>query len=326
MKSAPPPAARNLEHNVSALRERAKQSLESLVRLYGVTQVAGQAAGTIEAKARDLKRFALFYRDLYGHDDPVEWYPSVTREFVKQLQRNRSLAPASIHRVYSTVRHFARWAHRGPFPFPHGLPTEGVKAPEEPEGAFKGLSRKDQVRLLNAAHTLATKPSRGTNQGVRDSAIVHCLLASALRVSELVGLDIDQYDGRVFTGVLQKGGSRRARVPLNASAREALGSWVSLRGQAPGPLFSTRHGARINRHQVYEIVKRMEAQANAHLPEAERFTVSPHVLRHTRLRRAAEEKGVQFARKLSGHRSDKYIWRYIQPSDQDFELSMDQLD
>lgn len=326
MKRAPSPATRNLEHNVPALRERAKRSLESLIRLYGITQVAGQAEGTIEAKARDLRRFLSFYRDLYGHDDPAEWYPATTREFVKQLQRNRLLAPASIHRVYSTVRHFARWAHKGPFPFPHGPPTEGVKAPEEPEGEFKGLSRKDQVRLLNAAHTLASKPSRGTRQGVRDLAIVHCLLASALRVSELAGLDVDQYDGRVFTDVLQKGGTRRVRVPLNGSARDGLDAWLRTRGSAPGPLFTTRTGSRISRHQVYEVLKRMEAQANAHLCMSERFAVTPHVLRHTRLRRAAEEKGIQYARKLSGHKSDKYIWRYIQPAQDDFEQAMEGLD
>jgi integrase/recombinase XerD len=182
------------------------------------------------------------------------------------------------------------------------------------------------VRLLNAAHTLAARPSRGTSQGIRDLAIVHCLLASALRVSELVGLDADQYDGRVLTDVLQKGGTRRARVPLNGSAREALDCWIRARGANPGPLFATRTGARVTRHQVYEILKRMEAQANAHLAEAEQLSVTPHVLRHTRLRRAAEEKGIQFARKLSGHKSDKYIWRYIQPAEGDFEEAMDKLD
>lgn len=326
MSRASSPPARNPEHNVAALRARSTRSLEALIRLYGVTQVAGQAEGTVEAKARDLKRFLSFYRDLYGHDDPAEWYPSVTREFVKQLQRTRTLAPASVHRIYSTVRHFARWAHKSPFPFPHGLPIDGVRPPEEPEGDFKGLSRKDQVRLLNAAHTLASKPTRGTNQGIRDLAILHCLLASALRVSELTGLDVDQYDGRVFTDVLQKGGTRRARVPLNGSARDALEKWLSQRGINSGPLFTTRSGGRIARHQVYEILKRMEAQANAHLPQAERLSVTPHVLRHTRLRRAAEEKGIQFARKLSGHKSDKYIWRYIQPADTDFEEAMDRLD
>lgn len=316
----------NLSHNVPALRRRASQSLEALIRLYGLTQVAGQAAGTIEAKARDLTRFHRFYTDLYGHDSPDEWYPATTREFLKTLQRDRALSPATVHRVYSTIRHFARWADKSENAFPHGSPVEGVRPPEEPEGDFKGLARKDQVRLLNAAQTLAGKVGRGTHQGARDLALVHVLLASALRVSELTQLDVDQFDARVLVDVLQKGGSRRKRVPLNAPAREALEAWLEARGDKPGPLFTTRTGRRITRHQVYAVLKRMEAQANAHLPKREQFTVTPHVLRHTRLRRAAEERGIQYARRLSGHKSDKYIWRYIQPSDDDFEEAMEALD
>ena len=40
----------------------------------------------------------------------------------------------------------------------------------------------------------------------------------------------------------------------------------------------------------------------------------------------ANEKGVHYARKLSGHRSDRYIWRYIQPSEDTLEKEMDELE
>jgi integrase/recombinase XerD len=53
------------------------------------------------------------------------------------------------------------------------------------------------------------------------------------------------------------------------------------------------------------------AQANAHLPEDEKIDVSPHVLRHTFLRKLAETKGVHYAREASGYQSDRYIWRYV---------------
>jgi integrase len=49
------------------------------------------------------------------------------------------------------------------------------------------------------------------------------------------------------------------------------------------------------------------AWANAHLPPAQHLEVSPHVLRHTLLRKMANEKGVRYAMELSGHRSDRYI-------------------
>jgi integrase/recombinase XerD len=304
---------------------RVRQTLRSLIELYGKTQVSGQAENTVKAKGRDLHRFHTWFVSLTGRDDPAEWYPATTREFVKDLSRERSLSPATIHRVYSSVRHFARWAEKHSS-FPHGLPTAGVKPPEEPEGEFKGLSRKDVVRLLHAAETLARKERRGTNSGLRDLAIVHALLASALRVSELLSLEVDQYDGDVFIDVLQKGSSRRSRVPLNAPARAALDAWLEVRGDMEGPLFTTRTGARVTREQAYQVLKMMERQANAQLPKEERFKVSPHVLRHTRLRRVAEEHGIQYARKLSGHKSDKYIWRYVQPSNDQFEKAIDALE
>jgi site-specific recombinase XerC len=143
----------------------------------------------------------------------------VTREFLKGLQRNRALSPATVHRVYSSVRHFARWAHKNADAFPHGCPTDGVRPPEEPEGDWRGLTRANELRLLNAARTLQIRPGRGVNQGLRDHALITVLLGCALRISELLGLDVDQYDGLGFRDVLAKGGARRRFVPLERDGR-----------------------------------------------------------------------------------------------------------
>lgn len=68
------------------------------------------------------------------------------------------------------------------------------------------------------------------------------------------------------------------------------------------------------------------AQANAHRHYGERIDVSPHVLRHTFLRKLAEEKGVHYAKEASGHRSDRYIWRYVKPDKQSLADAIDELD
>ena len=107
----------------------------------------------------------------------------------------------------------------------------------------------------------------------------------------------------------------------DAAAREALRAWLGERGRGPGPLFTTRTGKALRREQAWRILKRMEAQANAHLPLDERFTVTPHALRHTCLRALAEQKGLPVAMKQSGHRSDRYIWLYTQPSDRELQES-----
>jgi integrase len=71
---------------------------------------------------------------------------------------------------------------------------------------------------------------------------------------------------------------------------------------------------------------RIAAQANAHLPEAEKIDVSPHVLRHTFLRKLAETKGVHYAREASGHQSDRYIRRYVKPDRQTLAEAIDELE
>jgi integrase/recombinase XerD len=229
-------------------------------------------------------------------------------------------------RTYASVRHFARWIHHKVKPFPLGCPTDGVKPPEEPEAEWKGLSRADELRVLNAAQTLRVRPGRGTNQGIRDHAAIALLLGSGLRVSEVLNLNGEQYTGRGFKHVLTKGGRIRDVVPVQTQAREVLEKWLAVKGEKKGPVFTTRTGQRLTRTQMFLILQRVANQASAHLPAGERIKVSPHVLRHTFLRKLAEEKGVQYAKEASGHKSDRYIWRYVKPSQQSLAAAIDELD
>jgi len=323
---------KNPGHKVPALRKRSSQSLLALAELYFKTEVAGSAPGTVDAKRRDLERFLSYYLELYGHDRPEEWYPSVTRDYVSNLEKARKPAGGRysdswVCRNYATIRHFARWAHRNVYEFPMGAPTEGVRPPEEPDGEFRGLDRKNLLRLLAAAEGLCRRPQRGPNTSLRDRALAHALYASAGRVSEILSVDLEQYDGRAFTSVRRSKGSKNAkRIGLTKEARAAIDEWVKERGPQPGPLFCTSTGKAVSRSKVYDLMKRLEGMANAHLPSSEQFEVTPHVLRHTRLRRVAEEKDIRFAKKLSGHKSDRYIWRYTDPSDAEFEREVADLD
>ena len=113
---------KNPAHNVVAQIDTALSSLVKLANLYLKTEAAWHSEATLDAKQRDLQRFLSFYRDLYKHDWPEEWFVSVTKAFLKALQREKlaqvsrlqqkKLAQASLVRIYATVRHFARWLHR----------------------------------------------------------------------------------------------------------------------------------------------------------------------------------------------------------------------
>jgi integrase/recombinase XerD len=225
------------------------------------------------------------------------------------------------------VRHFARWLHRK-FPdlFPLECPTDGVKPPAEPTADWKGLTRLDELRLMGAAQTLRVRRGHGTDQGLRNHALLAVLLGSGLRVSEVLGLDRDHYTGKGFARVQVKGGGVRDFVPVQREARKVLGDWLDAREDDAPPLFINRTGRRLSRREAAAVIRRIAAQANAQLSDEKKIDVSPHVLRHTFLRKLAETKGVHYAREASGHQSDRYIWRYVKPDQQTLAEAVDELE
>jgi nitroreductase/site-specific recombinase XerC len=240
--------------------------------------------------------------------------------------RPQRLSQSTIARTYATVRHFTRWIHNHVAAFPLGCPIDGVKAPEEEESKWKGPSRLEQLRLLTAAQTLRARKGRGMHQGRRDHALIATRLGTGLRVSALLAMDVAQYHGRGFVHVLRKGGHGQKFLPIQKQHREVLDQWLEPRGNVPGPLFSTRSGKRLDRTQAFLILKRVAPQANAHLPPEQHLAVSPHVLRHTLLRKVAHEKGGHDAMARSGHRSDRSLWRSVRPDEPRLAEALDELD
>ena len=317
---------KNSSHNVAAYLAQAKHSLAALAHIYLVTDAAGQSPGTADAKRRDLQRFLAFYQAFHRYDQPDAWYVSITKAFLKHLHGER-LAQASLARIYATVRHFARWLHRKfPALFPLGCPTEGVKPPAEPTPDWKGLSRLEEIRLDAAAQTLRVRPGHGTNQGLRNHALLAVLLGSGLRVSEALSVDRDQYTGKGFARVQVKGGGVRDCIPVQREARAVLDAWLAARADTAPPIFCTSTGRRMSRREAAASIRRIAGEANGRLSEEEKIQVSPHVLRHTFLRKLAEAKGVHYAREASGHQSDRYIWRYVKPDQQTLAEAIEELE
>jgi integrase/recombinase XerD len=140
-----------------------------------------------------------------------------------------------------------------------------------------------------------------------------------------VALRRDHYTGRHLVEVRRKGKVRTAKVFLPGEAREALDTYIEIaRGNAAGPLFAARSGEALARQHVDRLLRQLARQASSKLPE-ERIELSPHVLRHTMLRRVAVKHGVQHAMEASGHASAKYIWRYVKPSDEEREKALEEL-
>ncbi len=301
-----------------------RDSLLAWCNLYLALEAGANSENTILAKTRDLNLFLNFFSETTKSDQADLWTRSITADFVKRLQGEKR-NPTTINRVLATLRHCARWIH-GRRPFLAGNPTERILDIRVDAPEWRGLRDIDITRLKAAAEQLVHVRRRRSQQPARDLAIFLVLLRTGLRVSELLRLDLDQYRGKHFHNVRRKGRQVSRAVFVAGQARQALDRYIDeVRGRRPRPLFCTRSGARLARQNVDEALKAIADQANIRLPDDQKIRLHAHLLRHTCLRRAAEKYGVQYAMELSGQSSERYIWRYVQPSEAQKEAALDEL-
>lgn len=302
-----------------------RESLAAWFELYMRIDGGANGSNTFKAKKSDLETFLSYFLRAAGRDSPDQWTKSVTEGFLKHLQKDERKSPSTVNRMLATLKHSAKWIDTQR-PFLAGNPTDRVSDLVLDDPEWKGLSDIEVVRLRSASEQLLRLNTKKNQQPLRDHAILLVVLHTALRISEALELDIDQYRGKHFTNVKRKGKKVSRLVLIPKNAREALDQYVGdVRGKKPGPLFCSKSGRRLARQNVHDALQGIANQANSTLPKDQHIHFSAHVLRHTMLRRAAAKHGVQYAKELSGHTSDRYIWRYIQPSDEEKERALEDL-
>ena len=211
-------------------------------------------------------------------------------------------------------------------PFLAGYPVDRIQDVTTEDTEWVGLTDVEFTRLKVAAEQLLKLRTRKNQKPLRDYALFMVLRCTALRVSELLRLTLEQYRGKHFHQICRKGRSITRELFVPARARKALDRYIEdERGRGPGPLFLTKNGNPLERRNVQRALTAIANQADAQLPDEEKVSLHPHALRHTRLREVAEEHRVQYAMELAGHTSSRYIWRYVTPSKAQMESAMDRL-
>jgi integrase/recombinase XerC len=191
------------------------------------------------------------------------------------IQRSRGAARTTMARRSAALRTFSAWAHHS------GLiaadPGQLLASPKTGRTLPAVLRVDEADRLM----TVADDPDAPAEVALRDRLIVEMLYASGIRVSELVGLDVDDVDRqRRVLRVLGKGAKERT-VPYGLAADRALEEWLvrgrpALVAKSAGPaLILGVRGARIDPRTVRTIVHR-RAAAVPGAPD-----LGPHGLRHT---------------------------------------------
>lgn len=180
-------------------------------------------------------------------------------------------------------------------------PVGGADRPyvSRDHSATVGLAPEEVDALLAAARAA----------GPRHRAVVTLLADLGLRVGELVGLDLTDIGwerGHRTVRFVAKGGKTRRRV-LTTEAAAALDDYLAARGTEDGPLFVTSTGARIDRHGVFRLIRRLAREAG--IPAADQL--SPHSLRHA-FATTARSEGVPLedVQDAMGHADPRTTRRY----------------
>ena len=237
--------------------------------LDGLRVERGLAAHTLAAYRRDLADFAAFLRR--RGLEPGGITRGVLRAYLHDLQQ-RGRAPSTLARRLAALRGFCRYLHEeGHLP---ADPAEGMSSPRPGRRLPRVLAVEEVERVLE-------EPDPHTPAGLRDRALLELLYATGLRVSELVGLNLD--DLLLDHGLVRcrgKGGKERV-VPVAAPAVAALRAYLRqgrpVLARRPGEraLFLNRRGGRLSRQAVWKLIRAAARQAGLRRP------VSPHTLRHS---------------------------------------------
>jgi integrase/recombinase XerD len=244
------------------------------------------AKNTLEAYARDLGELAR-QLDEVGVDDARRIDPSHLFAFVVDAAK-RGKAARSSARQLSALRGFFKFLLREKVI--ETDPTELVERPKLARKLPRVLSYEDVDRLLAA-------PPTDTARGIRDSAMIHLMYASGLRVSELCALKVGDLDRRLGTIAPLGKGSKRRLVPVGQVALERLETYLEqVRAHAKGAtkdphLFLSPRGKRFTRQGFWKLLKAYARGVGIRTP------ISPHKLRHSfathLLRGGADLRAVQ---------------------------------
>ncbi len=140
----------------------------------------------------------------------------------------------------------------------------------------KHLTVEEMQLILNA-------PDPTKRDGIRDRAMIYLCFAGGLRVSELIGLRLDDLNLQPHADILIRGKGRKERcLPLWKETTSTLRAWLAVRGKALVPeLFLNARGEPITRSGFEYILRKHAHTAEKHCPSLALKRVSPHVLRHT---------------------------------------------
>ena len=197
--------------------------------------------------------------------------------FLADLETERHNSPATRNVRLAAIRTFMRFIeYREPSVLAQIQRIRAIPMKRADSRLVDYLNREEMQALLDA-------PAPDTRDGIRDRAMLHLAYSTGLRVSELVGLRLDNlaFDPRLSIHVLGKGRRERS-LPLWRETATTLRAWLALRptGKA-SEVFLNARGTVMTRSGFEYILDKHAEVARQHVPSLAAKRISPHVLRHS---------------------------------------------
>jgi site-specific recombinase XerD len=135
---------------------------------------------------------------------------------------------------------------------------------------------------LEELQAVLDAPEPDTRDGIRDRAMLQVAVCAGLRVSELIGLTLDDVALPAMTIRVHGKGRRERAIPLWKVTATALRAWLAIRGTEAVPeVFINARGKPMSRWGFAYVLKRHVQIAQQQCPSLSSKQISPHVLRHT---------------------------------------------
>lgn len=235
---------------------------------------------TCRCYQRDLKEFEDFLKRIGFHltsSGEIAFQNVdriVIRKYLSFLHRRNQ--KSSMARKISTLRSFFKYLVREQLiPF---NPAKNVSTPKMEKSLPNVLTVDETFRLMEAPDHLAIRyGEKSDERKLRDRAILELLYSSGLRVSELVGLNINQLDQDLGILKIMGKGRKERIVPIGGKAINAIKAYLERRGvvERETPVFINSRGGRLTTRSVARLIKKYTRHSHIFRK------VSPHTLRHT---------------------------------------------
>jgi len=294
------------------------KNFQTLLKRYFEEEVMGLSLLTIKAKREDLQKFLLFFHGINNNFNASEWHLRDSKLFVDELIK-QGYAPASVNRILATVRAFGRWLRD--IGIINNDPCRKIKELQPLPLKPKRIDDLSYHRLMKTSDVLTNGQQSEHSQNFRNKTIMALLNNSGLRIHEILGLKLWQFQdkGKKLVEIRCKGGKIRD-VRISKECCELINEYISVhRTDLSDYLFTNRYGKQLSRNGIGKALHRISGITNVRLGSQEKIQVTPHKFRHRHAYNVRQLKGDSFAAQRLGHSSLAYIGRYATPDSREEE-------